>query len=46
MKVSGLDAIKRWVMQYGCHVEVLEPDELREFIREEIQKLNMIYPVR
>ncbi len=37
--------IKRWVMGYGSHAEVLEPQSLREEIREEIKRLGMIYGV-
>jgi len=42
-QTGGLDEVKRWVMQYGGHVEVLEPQELREQIRQDVEKLKQIY---
>ena len=30
---GGLDEIKRWVMQYGAHAEVLAPPQLRQLIQ-------------
>jgi predicted DNA-binding transcriptional regulator YafY len=43
MKVSALDAVKRWVMRYGKEAEVVEPEELRNMIREEVRKMNELY---
>ncbi len=43
--VANRDEIKRWVMGYGKHAEVLEPESLRNEIREEIKKLGEIYKV-
>lgn len=43
--VQGLEEIKRWVMQYGSEVEVLEPTELKDTIVNEIKKLNKIYNI-
>mgnify|MGYP001627219939 CR=1 FL=1 len=40
---GGLDEVKRWVMGYGSHAEVLAPESLRQAIREEIQKMAQIY---
>jgi len=37
---SGLGEVKRWVMQYGGHAEVLKPKSLRKAIYAEI--LNMV----
>ena len=37
------EEIKRWVLGYGAHAEVLEPETLRESIQEEIQKLQRMY---
>jgi predicted DNA-binding transcriptional regulator YafY len=45
-KTGGLGEVQRWVMQYGCHAEVLEPIELRESIRMEIQKMIGCYQNR
>jgi predicted DNA-binding transcriptional regulator YafY len=36
---GGLDAVKRWAMQYGIHAEVLEPEGLRREIKEEINQI-------
>lgn len=41
--VSGLDALKRWVMRYGKHAEVLEPRELRDMVRDEVRELGEVY---
>lgn len=43
MKVSALDAVKRWVMRYGKEAEVVEPEELRDMIREEIMGMGEVY---
>ncbi|HWQ88473.1 MAG TPA: WYL domain-containing protein, partial [Desulfitobacteriaceae bacterium] len=43
MKVSALDAVKRWVMRYGKEAEVVEPEELRDMIRVEVTKMGAIY---
>lgn len=40
---SGLDAVVRWVMQYGTHAEVLAPKELRERVAEEARALARAY---
>jgi len=37
------EEIKRWIIGYGAHAEVLEPKSLREEIRREIQKLQDFY---
>jgi predicted DNA-binding transcriptional regulator YafY len=41
--VGGLGEIKRWVMAYGSHAEVIKPEGLREEVREEVRKLSEIY---
>jgi len=43
MDVKGLDEVKRWVLQYGAEVEVMEPDVLRNRIKEEIEKMKKLY---
>ncbi|MBK7600226.1 MAG: WYL domain-containing protein [Acidobacteria bacterium] len=43
MQVTALDGVKRFVMQYGAHVEVIQPEELRKMIREEIESMQAIY---
>lgn len=42
-RVSGLDAIKRWVMRYGKEAEVLEPQELRDMVRSEVREMGVVY---
>ena len=42
-QVSGLDAIKRWVMRYGKEAEVLEPQELRDMVRKEVRDMGEVY---
>jgi predicted DNA-binding transcriptional regulator YafY len=44
MTVTALDGVKRFVMQYGAHAEVIKPEELRQAIREEIEKMWEFYP--
>ncbi|MBD3182520.1 WYL domain-containing protein [Candidatus Poribacteria bacterium] len=43
LKVGGLKEVKRWIMGYGSHAEVLEPEELRLQFREEAEKMRKIY---
>jgi predicted DNA-binding transcriptional regulator YafY len=43
MKVSALDGVKRFVMQYGAHVEVISPEAFRNSIRESIENLRVMY---
>jgi predicted DNA-binding transcriptional regulator YafY len=43
MTVTALDGVKRFVMQYGSHVTVIAPDELRKAIREEIEMMQRLY---
>ena len=43
LKVSGLGEVKRWVLSFGCHAEVLSPESLREQVKEEIRRAVVIY---
>ncbi len=43
MRVTALDGVKRFVMQYGSHATVTQPEELRRTIQEEIEKMRAIY---
>lgn len=41
--VTGLEEVKRWVLQYGAHAEVLAPPALRAAVAEEARKLVGVY---
>lgn len=43
LRVGGLGEVKRWVMGYGSHAEVLEPNSLRREIQEDAEKMKKIY---
>ena len=43
VRVSGIEEISRWILGFGDMAEVLEPKELRENIKETIQKMQKIY---
>lgn len=39
MKLGGLDAVQRFVLQYGAHARVRRPARLRRMIEQEISKM-------
>ncbi|ACF46442.1 conserved hypothetical protein [Prosthecochloris aestuarii DSM 271] len=41
--VGALDAVKRWVMRYGKEAEVIEPQELRDMVRDEVRDMGVVY---
>lgn len=41
--VGGLDEVKRWVMGYGSHAEVLAPESLRQAVKEELKQMATLY---
>ena len=43
LKVSALEAVKRWVMRYGAQAEVLEPEELRDMVKLEVREMGAVY---
>jgi predicted DNA-binding transcriptional regulator YafY len=43
LTVTALDGVKRFVMQYGAHAQVLAPEELRLEIREELSRSLKLY---
>lgn len=43
LKVGGIQEVKRWIMGYGPHAEVLEPESLRQQFKEEIEEMKKIY---
>lgn len=43
MQVTALDGVKRFVMQYGAHAAVIQPEQLRQAIREEIEAMHATY---
>jgi predicted DNA-binding transcriptional regulator YafY len=46
MTVTALDGVKRFVMQYGAHAEVIRPEELRQSIQKEIEAMQTTYNAR
>jgi predicted DNA-binding transcriptional regulator YafY len=40
---SSIDEVRWWVLQYGASAEVLEPAELREAIRQEVERMGKKY---
>ncbi|MEI7616802.1 MAG: transcriptional regulator [Actinomycetota bacterium] len=42
-EVGGLSEIKIWILGFGENVEVLEPPELRQELKEAAEKINRIY---
>lgn len=43
LHVGALEAVKRWIMRYGQEAEVLEPQELRDMIRDEVLCMGEMY---
>jgi predicted DNA-binding transcriptional regulator YafY len=43
LTVTVLEAVKRWVMRFGAQAEVLQPTELRDMIRQEVNEMGMVY---
>jgi predicted DNA-binding transcriptional regulator YafY len=43
---SGLGELKRWLMQYGSHAVVLQPEELRREVAEELRMAMERYAQR
>jgi predicted DNA-binding transcriptional regulator YafY len=43
MKVTALDGVKWFVMQYGSHVRVIVPEQLRQAIKEESEAMSALY---
>ncbi|HWP43462.1 MAG TPA: WYL domain-containing protein, partial [Blastocatellia bacterium] len=43
MRVTALDSVKRFVMQYGSHARVIAPERLREMVREDIEAMRALY---
>jgi predicted DNA-binding transcriptional regulator YafY len=42
-RVAGLDEIKRWALSFGPECRVLEPEKLKETVRNELSKTLMQY---
>lgn len=43
MRIGGLGEVKRWVLSFGRHAEVLEPESLREEIKQELEACMECY---
>jgi predicted DNA-binding transcriptional regulator YafY len=46
MQVTALDGVQRFVMQYGAHAHVVQPEALREAMQKEIEAMGRIYGVK
>lgn len=42
-ELSGLDGVRRWVMSYGPHAEVLAPASLRQEVAEAARRMARVY---
>lgn len=42
-ELSGLEGVKRWVLSYGAHAEVLAPASLRRAVAAEARRLSALY---
>jgi predicted DNA-binding transcriptional regulator YafY len=45
MRVTALDGVKRFVMQYGSHARVIAPAELRQLVSEEVERMSTLYGI-
>jgi len=43
LELSGFEEISRWILSWGSQVEVLDPPELRELVRESLLKASDRY---
>jgi predicted DNA-binding transcriptional regulator YafY len=41
--VTALDGVKRFIMQYGSHVRVIKPIELKQAINDELKRMLQLY---
>lgn len=46
MKIGGLGEVKRWVLSFGRHAEVLEPENLRKEMQEELAVAIKQYDIK
>jgi predicted DNA-binding transcriptional regulator YafY len=42
-KVSGLGEVKRWVLGFGSHAIIVKPESLRQDVKDEIRKAEVLY---
>ena len=43
VRASGLEGIKRWLLGFGRHARVIEPEELREMMKREVEEMVVNY---
>lgn len=43
MPANSLSEMKKFVLSYGANVEALEPEKLREKVREEVEEMRRLY---
>ncbi|SDF33600.1 helix-turn-helix transcriptional regulator [Sporomusa acidovorans] len=41
--VNGRREISRWILGYGAEVEVLEPEELRSYLKDQVEQMAKVY---
>ena len=42
-RLGDTEEIKRWILSFGRHAEVIEPEELRGEIGEEVEQMTELY---
>jgi len=45
MSTSGWRDVKRWILGFGSHAKVLEPEELKDIIKNDLKLLQEVYDV-
>jgi predicted DNA-binding transcriptional regulator YafY len=45
LRIAGLDEIKQWIMGFGPEAYVIEPDRLKDMIRDDLKKALVQYEV-
>ncbi|MGL4595549.1 MAG: WYL domain-containing protein [Thermoguttaceae bacterium] len=44
-ELAATEELKRWLLSFGMHAEVLEPPEFREELRVEIEGMQKCYSI-
>ena len=43
VETGSMKELKRWILSFGCEAKVVEPKELREELKVEIEKMRSVY---